>query len=334
MTTRTKTTNHSLRPGSAGSPHTQRTTAGPATRRARPRGDERGDPGARLDLPRHDVGSGPHQEGQGRSRRLGPAPGDLVPGPRPRLGREPPLSPAGRRAQQSSARSSAPIRPRPRPLCPARAATAPAATASAEAHLDGKFLLRTDDESLSAEDVALGYTSLYEAGRGWRDLKRSSVNIRPVYHRREDRIRAHVQLCWLALLVLRVAEIRVGDTWRNLHNELDRMTSSPWRPHRAPSPSEASSPRPAAHLERARAGRAAALLRSPRRPTQVRRQRPDQGAFGSVVTRALSQAVAPESPAQWLLLGVRLPSIRGSLGSGSDRRPHRTRKSCHSALGR
>jgi hypothetical protein len=97
------------------------------------------------------------------------------------------------------------------------------AAVAREAHLDGKFLLRTDDESLSAEDIALGYKSLYEAERGWRDLKRTTVNIRPVYHRREDRIRAHVQLCWLALLVLRVAEIEVGDTWRNIRNELDRM---------------------------------------------------------------------------------------------------------------
>ena len=37
------------------------------------------------------------------------------------------------------------------------------AAITAEAHLDGKFLLRTDDESLSAEDIALGYKSLYEA---------------------------------------------------------------------------------------------------------------------------------------------------------------------------
>ena len=47
--------------------------------------------------------------------------------------------------------------------------------------------------------------------------------MRPVYHRREDRIRAHVQLCWLALLLLRVAENEASDTWRNLRNELDRM---------------------------------------------------------------------------------------------------------------
>ncbi|MCA1678910.1 MAG: IS1634 family transposase, partial [Actinobacteria bacterium] len=96
---------------------------------------------------------------------------------------------------------------------------------SAVAHergLDGKFLLRTSDESLSAEDIALGYKALYEAERGWRDLK-STIDLRPVYHRREDRIEAHVQLCWLALLLMRVAETEVSDTWRNLRNELDRM---------------------------------------------------------------------------------------------------------------
>ncbi|MGH3576549.1 MAG: IS1634 family transposase, partial [Mycobacterium sp.] len=92
-----------------------------------------------------------------------------------------------------------------------------------DAHFDGKFLLRTSDESLSADDIALGYKGLYEAGRGWRDIKKSTINLRPVFHRREDRIRAHVQLCWLALLILRVAEVEAGDTWRNIRSELDRM---------------------------------------------------------------------------------------------------------------
>lgn len=91
-----------------------------------------------------------------------------------------------------------------------------------EAHLDGKFLLRTSDESLTAADIAEGYKGLYEAERGWRDLK-STIDLRPVYHRKEDRVRAHVQLCWLALLVLRVAEIATGDTWRNIRDELERM---------------------------------------------------------------------------------------------------------------
>jgi hypothetical protein len=44
-----------------------------------------------------------------------------------------------------------------------------------------------------------------------------------VFHYREDRIRAHIQLCWLALLLLRVIENATGDTRRNLRRELDRM---------------------------------------------------------------------------------------------------------------
>ena len=40
---------------------------------------------------------------------------------------------------------------------------------------------------------------------------------------REDRIRAHIQLCWLALLLLRVIENATSDTWRNTRRELDRM---------------------------------------------------------------------------------------------------------------
>lgn len=93
---------------------------------------------------------------------------------------------------------------------------------AAEQRLDGKFLLRTSDPTLSAEDVALGYKQLLEVERGWRDMK-STLELRPVYHHLERRIRAHVLLCWLALLLIRLAETACGDTWRNLRHELDRM---------------------------------------------------------------------------------------------------------------
>ena len=52
---------------------------------------------------------------------------------------------------------------------------------------------------------------------------KGALKLRPVYHYREDRIRAHVQLCWLALLLIRVIETAVCDTWRNIRCELDRM---------------------------------------------------------------------------------------------------------------
>jgi IS4 transposase len=91
-----------------------------------------------------------------------------------------------------------------------------------EAHLDGKWLLRTSDDTLTPDDLAAAYKQLLAVEAGWRDMK-TSLRLRPAYHYREDRIRAHIQLCWLALLLIRVAEIATGDTWRNLRHELDRM---------------------------------------------------------------------------------------------------------------
>jgi IS4 transposase len=93
----------------------------------------------------------------------------------------------------------------------------------AEENLDGKYLLRTSDPKLSAEDIALGYKQLLEVERGWRDLKQV-IDLRPVYHRKEERIRAHVILCWLALLLIRVAETTTGTTWNKITDELDLLT--------------------------------------------------------------------------------------------------------------
>jgi transposase len=93
---------------------------------------------------------------------------------------------------------------------------------AAEERLDGKYLLSTSDPDLSAEDVALGYKNLLQAERGFRDLK-STLQLRPVFHRLEPRIRAHVLLCWLALLLIRIAERRTGLTWRRISIELGRV---------------------------------------------------------------------------------------------------------------
>ena len=91
-----------------------------------------------------------------------------------------------------------------------------------EQHLDGKWLLRTSDLTLTADDLAAAYKQLLHVERGWRDFK-GALGLRPVFHYREDRIRAHIQLCWLALLLLRVIENATGDTWRNTRRELDRL---------------------------------------------------------------------------------------------------------------
>ena len=97
-----------------------------------------------------------------------------------------------------------------------------AAAIAAEEKLDGKYLLRTNDPHLSAEDIARGYKQLLEVERGWRDMKQI-LDLRPDHHRLEDRIRAHVLLCWLALLLIRILETSTGDTWNNLRAELQRL---------------------------------------------------------------------------------------------------------------
>ena len=84
-----------------------------------------------------------------------------------------------------------------------------------EAHLDGKFLISSSDDFLPAEDLVAGYKQLWQVERVHRDLKHV-VDVRPMYHRLEDRIRAHVLLCWLALLLIRVAENETGKTWRQM----------------------------------------------------------------------------------------------------------------------
>ena len=92
----------------------------------------------------------------------------------------------------------------------------------AEERLDGKYLLETSDLQMSAADVATGYKNLLQAERAFRDTK-GQLLLRPVYHRLEDRIRSHVLICFLALLVIRVAETRTDQTWRQIRPVLGRL---------------------------------------------------------------------------------------------------------------
>jgi hypothetical protein len=98
---------------------------------------------------------------------------------------------------------------------------------TAEENLDGKYLLRCSDPHMTTEDIALGYKQLLEVERGWKDMKQV-IDLRPVYHRREERIRAHVILCWLALLLIRVAENETGRPWNRIRAELQRQHAVTW----------------------------------------------------------------------------------------------------------
>ena len=72
-----------------------------------------------------------------------------------------------------------------------------------EADLDGIYVIRTSEpaERLSAEDVVRSYKRLAQVEQAFRCMKGIDLRVRPVYHRDEDRVRAHFFLCMLAYYV-------------------------------------------------------------------------------------------------------------------------------------
>jgi len=96
-----------------------------------------------------------------------------------------------------------------------------AAVRQARKH-DGKFVVHSNDDTLSAEDLALGYKQLMRVEMAWRQLK-SGLRMRPVFHWVPHRIHAHIFLTVLALLLERIAEQACGDTWRNIRDDLKQI---------------------------------------------------------------------------------------------------------------
>jgi transposase len=83
-----------------------------------------------------------------------------------------------------------------------------------EAALDGFYVLRTNlnQETLTAPDVVRSYKQLAHAEQAFRTLKGPELEIRPIRHRREDRVRAHAFLCLLAYYL----EWHLRKTWAPL----------------------------------------------------------------------------------------------------------------------
>jgi hypothetical protein len=88
------------------------------------------------------------------------------------------------------------------------------------ARLDGKFVLITNDDSLSVADIALGYKGSWIIERCFRSMKSTGLEVRPMFHYMPQRITAHVRLCVLALMIQRAAEHATGMTWRQIHDAL------------------------------------------------------------------------------------------------------------------
>jgi transposase len=84
----------------------------------------------------------------------------------------------------------------------------------AEAALDGLYIIRTSlpAEQMEAADCVRNYKSLANVERAFRSLKTVDLKVRPIHHRLENRVRAHIFLCMLAYYV----EWHLRDAWREL----------------------------------------------------------------------------------------------------------------------
>jgi hypothetical protein len=85
---------------------------------------------------------------------------------------------------------------------------------AAEAALDGLYVIRTAvaPERMDAAEVVRGYKRLTAVERAFRSMKTVDLEIRPIHHRLEHRVRAHIFLCMLAYYV----EWHMREAWREL----------------------------------------------------------------------------------------------------------------------
>ena len=72
-------------------------------------------------------------------------------------------------------------------------------TLKEEARYDGKYVLRTNSQ-LDTDQVALAYKDLWRVERAFREMK-SSLDLRPVYYWKDSRVRGHIMVCFLALVL-------------------------------------------------------------------------------------------------------------------------------------
>jgi len=95
---------------------------------------------------------------------------------------------------------------------------------ASESLLDGKFLVSTSSMKMDAADVVAGYKQLWAIERVFRDMK-NILDIRPVYHHLDDRIRSHILICWLAMVLVRYAENITDTSWYQIETTLADLTT-------------------------------------------------------------------------------------------------------------
>jgi transposase len=91
------------------------------------------------------------------------------------------------------------------------------------AKYDGKWVVETNDDTISLEDAARGYKGLMVIERCFRSLKRTQIKMTPMYHWASRRIETHVKICVLALMIERIAERQCGKPWHKIRHTLEAL---------------------------------------------------------------------------------------------------------------
>ena len=91
-----------------------------------------------------------------------------------------------------------------------------------ERRYDGKYLVESSDDTLSLKDIVLGYKQLYDVEQAFRTLK-TTLELRPNHHSKDERIKCHIFLCFIALLLVRIIENKTEQTWPNVRREMNRL---------------------------------------------------------------------------------------------------------------
>ncbi len=104
-----------------------------------------------------------------------------------------------------------------------------AAKMKAAEKFDGKFVVISNDDTLSAEDIALGYKGGWIIESCFRRIKQTGLQVRPMFHWTPRRIEAHVKLCVLALQVQRAAEMRCQLPWTRIAHALGGLKAVCYR---------------------------------------------------------------------------------------------------------
>ena len=96
----------------------------------------------------------------------------------------------------------------------------------ADAKLDGKWVLTTNTV-IPSDEVALAYKGLWRVEQAFRHLK-SGLEVRPVFHWTADRVRSHVLVCFLALVLESALQRRLTEhdpqmSYSQMRRDLDRL---------------------------------------------------------------------------------------------------------------